>query len=250
LDRAKIFGVQWTLPQSTAAQLFSAWQDWAPKAPATITSIMKVAPAGNGMIMMRCIGQSVGTVAELRAELRPIVGLAPPSKLLNIQTLSFLDAVLNFAGPLAYASVYMKAKSDYVLTPLSGAAIANLLASVAGVPKGGIVLLCDSYGGQISTVTADASAFPRRRGTLYCIQYFSSWIHPADTPGHIARVGGVYDAMRAYMPGASYVNYCDLDLQNWGHAYWDLNFDRLKQVKKRYDPTNVFHHAQSVPVGP
>src|SRR6202011_4168609 len=91
--------------------------------------------------------------------------------------------------------------------------------------------------------------FPRRAGTQYCIQYFSSWLDPADTPSHLANVANVYAAMRPYLPGAAYVNYCDLDLQNFADAYWGANLPRLSAVKKAYDPDNLFQHQQSVPVG-
>ena len=55
--------------------------------------------------------------------------------------------------------------------------------------------------------------------------------------------------MRPYLPGAAYVNYCDLDLQNWADAYWGANLSRLSAVKAAYDGNNLFHHQQSVPVG-
>jgi FAD/FMN-containing dehydrogenase len=45
------------------------------------------------------------------------------------------------------------------------------------------------------------------------------------------------------------VNYCDLDLADYAAAYWGDNLARLIEVKQRYDPDNLFHHAQSVPVG-
>jgi hypothetical protein len=174
--------------------------------------------------------------------------LQPPSSALSVQSLSFLNAVKHFAGPLDYESVYMKAKSDYVLTPLDTAAIHDMLAATALAPVGGIVLLCDAYGGKISDMAADATAFSRRAGTQYCIQYYSSWLRAADTPAHLAQVRKVYAAMRPHMPGASYVNYCDLDLPDFATAYWGANLGRLVAVKQQYDSTNVFHHAQSVPV--
>ena len=139
-------------------------------------------------------------------------------------------------------------KSDYALSPLGSAGIDAIMAAVAPVVAGGIVLLCDSYGGKISDVAADATAFPRRAGTQYCIQYYSSWTRAADTPAHLAQVAKVYAAMRPYLPGASYVNYCDLDLANYATAYWGNNLARVVAVKQQYDPDNLFHHAQSVPV--
>jgi hypothetical protein len=177
------------------------------------------------------------------------VSVEPPSNPLNVQTLSFLDAINHFSGGLNYESVFMKAKSDYVLSPLSLSAIAALLAAVAQVPVGGIAVLCDAYGGAISDVAAADTAFPRRGGTQYCIQYFSSWQNPAQSASHIANVENVYAAMRPYLPGAAYVNYCDLDLQNFADAYWGANLSRLSGVKAVYDSHNLFHHAQSVPVG-
>lgn len=250
LATALVFGVSWTLSQAHAAQMFAAWQAWAPNAPGTITSILKVGPAGNGFITMRCIGQSIGTETELRNALKTMLGLHAPSSALTVQSLGFLDAVKHFAGPLDYEQVYMKAKSDYVFTPLTPTALQAMMTAVAAVPVGGIALLCDAYGGRIADVAAGDTAFARRSGTQFCVQYYSSWTRAADTPAHLAQVARVYAAMRPYMPGASYVNYCDLDLPDWANAYWGANLGRLSTVKAAYDPDNLFQHAQSVPVGP
>jgi FAD/FMN-containing dehydrogenase len=250
LASALVFGVSWKLTQAQAAKLFAAWAAWAPNAPANITPIMKVGSAGGGAITLRCIGQSVGSETELRAQLHPLVTMYAPSSALSIQSLSFLNAVKHFAGPLDYESVYMKAKSDYVLTPLASDAIQAMMTSLAAISAGGVVLLCDAYGGKIADVAAPDTAFPRRNGTQYCIQYYSSWTRAADTPAHIANVAKIYAALRPFMPGASYLNYCDLDLPDYAQAYWGDNLPRLMAVKGQYDPQNLFQHAQSVPLPP
>jgi FAD/FMN-containing dehydrogenase len=250
LKSALVFGVSWKLSQALAAKLFAAWQAWAPNAPSNITPIMKVGSAGGGAITMRCIGQSVGSESELWAELKPLLTLSSPSSALSVQSLSFLDAVKHFAGPLDYEQVYMKAKSDYVLTPLNSDAIGVMMQALAALPAGAVVLLCDGYGGRIADVAADDTAFPRRKGTQFCIQYYSSWTLAADTPTHVANVARIYAAMRPFMPGASYANYCDLDLADYASAYWGDNLPRLMAVKQHYDPDNLFHHAQSVPLPP
>ena len=135
LSTALVFGVSWRLSKAHAAQLFAAWQAWAPSAPATITSIMKVGPAGGGLISMRCIGQSIGSELALRSQLKTLTTLQTPSSTLTVQSLGFLDAVKHFAGPLAYEQVYMKAKSDYVVSPLGSARIAAMMAAVCGRPR-------------------------------------------------------------------------------------------------------------------
>jgi len=58
----------------------------------------------------------------------------------------------------------------------------------------------------------------------------------------------LYAAMRPYVSGAAYVNYCDLDLPDAATAYWGSNLARLKQGKAAVDPDNLFRHAQGGPL--
>ena len=39
---------------------------------------------------------------------------------------------------------------------------------------------------------------------------------------------------------AVYPNFPDADLDGWAHAYWGTNHARLRQIKHRYDPGNLF----------
>ena len=54
--------------------------------------------------------------------------------------------------------------------------------------------------------------------------------------------------MLPYATGTSYQNYVDPDLSNWQHAYYGANLARLQHVKATYDPGNLFHFAQSIPL--
>jgi FAD/FMN-containing dehydrogenase len=248
LPQVRVFGVTWILSKARAAQLFKIWQRWAPAAPPTITSIMKVSSVSRGTLKLRCIGQSTGSEAELRSELAPLLAVQQPTSALNIQALGFFDAVDHFAGSWDYTTVFIKGKSDYVVNGLSDDGIGALLDALQSIPAGHVAALCDAYGGAVANVPADATAFAHRDELTFCIQYYSEWTRPADTSQRMMEMSKVYAAMRPFVPGACYVNYCDLDLPNWAVSYWGSNLDRLRQVKSLYDPANVFRHAQSVPL--
>lgn len=47
--------------------------------------------------------------------------------------------------------------------------------------------------------------------------------------------------------GHAYQGYADLWRDQWASAYYGSCYERLKKIKRRYDPENVFRHAQSIP---
>jgi FAD/FMN-containing dehydrogenase len=237
-----VFKMSWQgLSPARAAAVMKTWAAWAPQAPIQINAHLTITPHGGGTIDLLCGGQSIGTLTQLRRE------LAALSSTPSISPMSYMSSINYFAGTGGwnYTSAPMKGKSDYVTSPLSDAALAALMNAIA--KKSDVYVICDSYGGTIATPAADATAFAHRKGTLFCMQYGASWTNANDTPQRLADMGAVYAAMRPYVSGQSYVNYCDLDLTDWQNAYWGANLARLKQIKKTFDPDNVFRHAQSIP---
>jgi len=47
------------------------------------------------------------------------------------------------------------------------------------------------------------TAFARRAGALYCIQYYTSWEHASDTAKRVHDARAAYNAMRPYVSGAA-----------------------------------------------
>jgi FAD/FMN-containing dehydrogenase len=257
LTHVKTFSITWNFA-NTAADLakaravFSAWQSWAPNAPDDITAIMTAQRVAGNKLRLRCIGQSTvssGTNAALLAQLANLTSVAAPASGPTIVKRTFIDAVSTFAGGMDYETIYMDAKSDFVLTPLPSAAINQLFASIMSWPLGNVAALCDAYGGAISQLAANATAFPHRGAGTYSIQYYARWTNGADSAVRLARLKQMYDSMGPWRPASkpAYVNYCDLELAaGYAASYWGGNAGQLHAVKAAHDPGNLFHHGQSV----
>jgi FAD/FMN-containing dehydrogenase len=143
--------------------------------------------------------------------------------------------------------IKFKAKSDYAFQAIGSKGIDTIVQFLSIVPSGADLIQFDSYGGAINRVPKDATAFAHRAGTLYSMQYMVYWRQAQDEEKSLKWIREFYAAMRPYVSGAAYSNYCDLDLTNWESAYHGSNFPKLVKVKAVYDPENIFYHAQSIP---
>jgi FAD/FMN-containing dehydrogenase len=76
-----------------------------------------------------------------------------------------------------------------------------------------------------------------------------SWERPQDAAARLREINAYYAKLRPMMSGAAFLNYADRDLADPARAYWGRNLERLIEIKRRYDPNNLFRHALSVPIG-
>jgi FAD/FMN-containing dehydrogenase len=68
----------------------------------------------------------------------------------------------------------------------------------------------------------------------------------AGSAARARRIGQAMALVRAATPGSgSYVNEADFFEPDWQESFWGDNYPRLLEIKRRYDPTNLFrvHHG-------
>jgi FAD/FMN-containing dehydrogenase len=107
-----------------------------------------------------------------------------------------------------------------------------------------MVQLLSGGGASARPGTRDTAVF--HRGAQFVVQYDGYWDDPADEGVNTAWVESMRDSMLPYAQGA-YVNYHDGNLKDPLVAYYGPNLVRLAEVKKAYDPGNVFHFPHSIP---
>ena len=105
-------------------------------------------------------------------------------------------------------------------------------------------------GGAIARVDEDATAFGQRTAS-WNIHYLSMWPDPADTATNIAYTRALSTAMKPWSTGGAYLNF--IGEEGAGRveaAFGSEKFARLSELKRTWDPTNLFRHNQNIPPAP
>jgi FAD/FMN-containing dehydrogenase len=107
----------------------------------------------------------------------------------------------------------------------------------------------ETAGGAIARPPENAAAFAHR-DIRYVVQYQSRW-RPGSSDSvadaNIAWTQATYESVRPWLSGSAYQGYADPNLSDWQRQYYGASLSRLRAIKKKYDPANVFRYAQSIP---
>lgn len=157
-----------------------------------------------------------------------------------------------------------KLKAGYLRRSLTDAQLATIyghLTQASASPDSGMLLI--GYGGQVRAVPPGGTAVAQRDVVMKVV-YQATWAAEADDAAQLAWIRAFYRDVYAATGGVpvpndvsdgSYINYPDVDLADpaWNTSgvpastlYYKDNYPRLQQVKARWDPRDVFHHALSI----
>lgn len=256
-----LFTLEW--PWGAAAAVLDAWVRWIPSAPDELWAncqLYSSGIAGNGLV--KVTGVFAGATSACSAALAPLtaaVGTGTTDRFVGPE--EYMHATMIEAGCegqsvaecAAPVQSPFKTKSSYLSGPMSAQAVDALVSALSTLPNslpgagGGIVF--DAYGGKINAVGAGDTAFVHR-DAVSCAQYSITFPTATPTAGSMATATSWLDDLhRVFSPVSqgSYQNYIDPTLTDWQDAYYGANLPRLRQVKGKYDPDDVFHFAQSIP---
>jgi FAD/FMN-containing dehydrogenase len=128
---------------------------------------------------------------------------------------------------------------------LSAEAISTHLEHGPRVPVVNSTVHLYPINGACHDVPADATAFGHRDAT-YAVVIAGMWPDPADNQANTRWVQDYDTAIAPHSQGGGYVNFASADDQPKVAANYGANYDRLRDVKRRYDPGNLFHHNQNI----
>jgi FAD/FMN-containing dehydrogenase len=195
------------------------------------------APDGSGMKLSALIVCHTGSLEEAEAEVKPLLEFGSP--------------LMTEVGPMPYPIMntliddgYPRGALNYwkssFITAIEDDLIDGLVEAFAGCPSpmGGVVI--EHFHGAVTRVGVTETAVPHREES-YNVLVPGEWLDPADTEANIAWTRATYDVLGPYAAGRRWLNYLgDDDADDAVAAAYGPNYERLGEVKRRYDPDNVF----------
>ena len=254
VEDVTIYDVAWEWDDAAAA--IAAFQEAIADAPDELSARIGVGrpgipeSAGAGLPVVNALGQYFGPEEELVELLEPALKAGRlKSSLIERRTFwSAKDYFFATTPKVAYA-----VKSDYLDEPLGEAGVEALLAAVEEWPgssnEDGAGAAMFRSGGAINRVPADATAFVHR-SQFAVLATESTWT-PEDSEGtvqaNVEWLDSLAERLAPHVSGSAYQNFIDRGQPDWERAYYGANFDRLVEVKRRYDPDGLFDYEQGIP---
>jgi FAD/FMN-containing dehydrogenase len=183
-----------------------------------------------------------GPIDEGEAALKPFHDVAP--------------VVAEFVGPAPYPA--LNSAFDALVPPglqhywkanfvkeLTDEAIAAHVEHGPKIPAVNSTMHIYPINGACHRVAPDETAFAYRDANFATV-IAGMWPDPADNEANIAWVRDYYDATAPHSEEGGYINFMAGDDQDRIRANYKGNYDRLVEVKRAYDPGNLFRINQNI----
>lgn len=194
-----------------------------------------------------------GSAAAARELLEPVLKAAQPLDQV-FGEFEFWSAQIDWLAVPPMPTHGLAEAARYTTRPTAPDVLDELVERVLDAPADSdeafaeVRMMCWS-GGAVNRVDSDATAFPHRSSH----QLLRPAIWWREQPDSVvtdlqAWQKETFSYVSEHAEQGSFVNWPYADLPDWEKAYYGPNAERLRQVKQRYDPNNVFKYTQSVPL--
>jgi len=196
------------------------------------------APDGSGAKLAALVVFHTGDAGEAERELEPFKTWGSP---LVVEVGPMPYPVMNTILDAGYPAGAL----NYWLSSFAGGLPDELIDIAAEqfstVPSPMTAILLEHFHGAVTRVGVTETAVPHREeGWNLLIP--SVWTDPAETEANISWTRETFAALRPHFGTGRWLNYLGDDQADDAiRAAYGPNYDRLREVKRRYDPDNVFH---------
>ena len=112
--------------------------------------------------------------------------------------------------------------------------------------KKGLIYQINTLGGNINNSEfEEASCYPHRAMPYLC-ELQAYWNEGKDPKELLVNFAGIQDILYDHGIRKQYRNYPNIDFKDWESAYFGSNYEKLRGIKLKHDPFNLFSHKQTI----
>ena len=227
-------------------EVFGAWQACAPFADHRLTSQLEIRRDEIAMISVLASGSE----AEALGMLAPILAVGTPR--VKATDAAWADIFADFQIPLDEEPANWKFLSQFMTDPFPAEALQLIGAYMSAAPTPACNYFTNALRGAVTTEPRGGAAYAHRDALFYA-EPGAGWgvrggaPQPGDplTERCLNWIADFGEALQPFINGA-YTNVPNAGMPDWENAYWGTSVERLRAVKAKYDPENIFRFEQSI----
>ena len=244
-------------PEERASEILALWRDFMKTAPDELSGLAEFSTLPQDpSIPEQAWGRRVVALAHVYD------GPADEGERVVAPLRSFGEPLVDFSGRMPYRSIqtlydglFPKGrdrcywKSTY-LKDLDDDVINEIISHIVQRPSEMTFASIWKFGGAVQRVAAGATAFGDR-SMPFMLSLDSIWSNAADDNANMAWTRSFWDDMQRHSTGRLYLNFP-------GHgegetlvrdAFGEKSYKRLQEIKRKYDPNNLFRMNQNIVPG-
>jgi FAD/FMN-containing dehydrogenase len=241
-----VFGGMLVYPLARARDVLRLYRDVTRSAPDELTVFAGLMYSPDGIPIVALVvcyngpaADGEKAIAAFRA-FGPIAGEVGPMPYTALQTM--LDAGFPHGLQVHWRSEFVASIPDDL--------VEAAVSAFEKVPSPLSALMFEQFGGAVSRVPRDATAFDQRDSN-YNFVIISRWTDPSQAKANVEWARGTSEAAKPFTNGRVYVNYIGAGEapDRVRAAFGADKYERLVAIKRKYDPMNVFRINQNIVPG-
>lgn len=200
---------------------------------------------------LKAIGVFWGTPEEARQALAPLLNIGHPTNQ-TIEAVNWNQAMKFIENSTA---VFISSKPEYrsigayAMDLLPPEAIKIIHETLENTSSPLFNVLLFSLGGASKDIPKDENAYFYRDAQFF-VMYTVQWLNKKNDRARIKELDQLRQRLLAYNTEGNYIGNPDPDVDDYLTTYYGNHVHRLRCIKRKYDPHNIFNFQQSIPPAP
>jgi FAD/FMN-containing dehydrogenase len=201
------------------------------------------APDGSGTKLAAMAVFHTGELDQAERDLAPFKEWGEPA-MVHVEPMPYpvMNTLLDEGYPRGALNYWLSSFT----TEISDGLIDTMVDRFATTPSPMNAILLEHFHGAVTRVGVSETAVPHRVES-WNVLIPSVWLDPADTEANVAWTRETHAALAEHLETRRWLNYLGDDQGTDAvRGAYGPNYDRLVEIKRRYDPDNVFRNNHNI----